>query len=362
MSLQLILHRRWPLDPKLIAAWTDLFRSCPTATPFQSPAWQTAWWEQLAGRRQPLTVLGYEGDDLIGVLPLSMTPGPWRAVRAAGSGVSDYLGSLVLPQFEDAFAEELAAVLPKILGIDLIDLHQLREGHPLLNAFGGGRKYEQAKCCVLSLPDSYEEYLGSLSKSLRYDARSVDRGEYKTGEAKIELTQGAEDIQKGLDTFFELHHRRWKKRGLPGAFAMRRTRDFHRRFAQLAENESMIRLSLLKLHNKPVGAIYALRAGQSYYFYQSGFLPEFKSLCPGTVLVAHTIRLAIDEGASTFDFLRGDEPYKHRWKPQRVLTNYRLLIPSRGARGSFGRAWNDMAHKVELGIRKRLEGRGLVKG
>jgi len=33
----------------------------------------------------------------------------------------------------------------------------------------------------------------------------------------------------------------------------------------------------------------------------------------GRALVGRAIELAVDEGASCFDFLRGAEPYKYRW-------------------------------------------------
>ena len=76
--------------------------------------------------------------------------------------------------------------------------------------------------------------------------------------------------------------------------------------------------------------------------------------------MAHTIRRAIDEGKTSFDFLRGDEPYKRRWKPQHVLKNYRLITPAKGLMGQLGSAWNGVGGRVETRIRARLEGRSLL--
>ena len=66
------------------------------------------------------------------------------------------------------------------------------------------------------------------------------------------------------------------------------------------------------------------------YYYQAGFDPNNGSISPGTFLVAHTIRKAIEEGSKHFDFMRGDEPYKRRWKPQHVHRNLRLIASANG--------------------------------
>ena len=49
--------------------------------------------------------------------------------------------------------------------------------------------------------------------------------------------------------------------------------------------------------------------------YNSGFDPARAALAPGIVLLAHVIRDAIERGVPTFDFLRGEEPYKYGFGP-----------------------------------------------
>ena len=68
--------------------------------------------------------------------------------------------------------------------------------------------------------------------------------------------------------------------------------------------------------------LYCFNHGGKGYYYQGGFEPQLARYSPGTVLTAHAIRDAIDRGASEFDFLRGDEPYKHNLGglPSEVVT------------------------------------------
>jgi CelD/BcsL family acetyltransferase involved in cellulose biosynthesis len=130
-------------------------------------------------------------------------------------------------------------------------------------------------------------------------------------------------------------------------------------WARLSIERGWLWLSILRLEGEPIGAIYAMALGETCYFYQAGFDPSKGSISPGTLLVAATIRRAIEEGKTKFDFLRGDEPYKRRWKPQHEYKNVRLVAPM-DARGRLGVRWIEAASRVEMKVRERLEGKGLV--
>ena len=62
-----------------------------------------------------------------------------------------------------------------------------------------------------------------------------------------------------------------------------------------------------------VFASLGFHAGPRVYFYNAGSRPEARELSPGVVGVAWYLRALIDAGCRTFDFLRGDEPYKYTW-------------------------------------------------
>lgn len=352
-----MLHTRVHEGPEwveeLLPHWSELFEHSDLATPFQSPEWVGAWWEVYGSTKQPHVLSVWDGKDLAALWPLYRTRGGWRALRPIGLGSSDYLHPLIRRQSPVDVWGKLREGLESA-PVDLIDLHQVR------GDFGAevlpGKKVEQATCLVLDLPSTYDEYLKTLSKSLRYDVRRIERD---TADRFRLRSCDETGTDAALDVFFEAHRSRWKKRGLPGAFVGKRSERFHRLWAAKAAPKGMLWLSVLEVDGKPAGAIYAMRAGSSCFFYQSGFDPSVASLSPGTLLVAQTIRRAIEEGLTTFDFLRGDEPYKRRWKPQHERLNYRLISRTEGARGKAAEKWNHWAWRVESRIRKRLEGRGL---
>src|SRR5205823_1558429 len=126
-------------------------------------------------------------------------------------------------------------------------------------------------------------------------------------------TAAKDDLDGGMEALFRLHQRRWRGRGLPGQFASGRVRAFHREVAQQCATRGWLRLHTLRLDGRIQAVLYCFHYGGGGYYYLGGFEPELARYSPGTVLTAHAIRSAIDEGAREFDFVRGDEPYKYVW-------------------------------------------------
>ena len=329
--------------------WDDLLLAAPTATPFSTREWISTWWKFYGTGRKPLAVEVREGKDLVGLFPLSISSGPWRTLRAMGTGPSDYLHPLAREGFETTLATALAPALRELKGVDLIDLHGIREDQPLSSI----STHDQARCLVLDLPPTYDAFLASLGKSLRYDVRRLDNSPFKEGKATIQNYPPG-DLAEGMDVLLELHRARWRAKRLPGAFVGRLV-PFQRAWTAEAAARGWLWLSVLRVEGTPIGALYAMTVGKQVFYYQAGFAPTEGSISPGTLLVAHTIRRAIEEGKSRFDFLRGDEDYKRRWKPQNAFVDRRAVI-ALNARGKVGAAWIEQASKIEAMIREKLEG------
>lgn len=352
LRVRAVTSPHWPSE--LEAPWRALADQDPLATPFQTWEWQSLWWRHFGKGKHPLILVVEDESGLAGLMPLYLTRGTWRAVRPVGHGASDYLHPISRQGAEREVAAALEQWLDSQTGHDLLDLHQVRDVRALQPP---GERFSQAQCLVLELPKTFDEYLATLSKSLRYDVKRLDKMVFKEGQATVVETD-ASNVEWAMDAFFELHKARWQRRGLPGAFVGRRIQAFHRDWAATAQRMGWLWLSTLVLEGRPVGSIYAMRFGKACYFYQAGFDPAAKALSPGTLLVAHTIRRAIAEGLEEFDFLRGDEPYKRRWKPQREHANLRTLS-ARTPRGEIALRWNLMGSRIEAKVRERLEGKGL---
>jgi CelD/BcsL family acetyltransferase involved in cellulose biosynthesis len=343
-------------EPSLVAEWRELLADSVFATPFQTPAWTKAWWWHFGGRREPYWLAFNEGDDLVGLYPLYKSNSPWRTIRPIGTGQSDYLHPLARNGYQRGVFAALVSHLAGLKDVDLVDLHQLREG--VSPAAGEHEPEVQADCLVLDLPASYDDYLKGLSKSLRFDCRRLDKEPFKGGSARI-VDVEPPDTSRATEALFSLHSKRWRSRWQPGAFSTRRLRRFHTEVTESLARDGNLRMSVLESGGAPVGVIYGMKVADSRFFYQCGFDPALKALSPGTLLVADSISKAIAEGCTKFDFMRGDEPYKRRWNPQHSFQNLRYILPLNSGLGTVGRAFNHAGSKIEERVRARLEGRGL---
>ncbi len=335
---------------RLESEWRELVRDSDTATPFQTFAWNETYFKHYAAKKRVEIVTVRDGNDLVGVAPIVHCSGAWQTIRPLGVGPSDYLHPLARTGYEQDVALVLRHFIQDLPHVDLIDWHQVRETRDLAR---GQSVVPQTSCLVVDLPTTYEAFIAAQGKNLRYDLRKAFKPPFTTGEASI-----VEVGPEGFELFVDMHKQRWRKRGLPGAFVGRALR-FHREWVHRCAEEGMLRFSSLLLGGETVASLYAMKLGKATYYYQAGVLVQPGSLSPGLMLLGHTARRAIDEGCQVFDFMRGDEKYKQRWKPHRVYENVRIIQPLTAA-GRAGARFNTWGGKVEGRVRARLEGKGLL--
>lgn len=300
-------------------AWWDLWRRCPGATPFQSPAWLLPWVRCF--KPAEVWTLAVSGEQGLAALAPFFTPAEASSARKLlllGTGNTDYLDVLIAPEHRpDALAAILRSVRERRPDWDICELHQLRAASPLWEFDRPGdemlrRSTTRDVCPVLELPDG----AGSLEDCLppeqwrkwRYYQRRAERA----GTVMIE-TARAENWEELFDALLRLHQARWGARELPGVLADNAVQAFHRAVAAALLAEGMLRLSALRLDGRIIAAFYGMCHARRTYYYLGGFDPQFKKLSPGMLVVGQAIDAALREGCVEFDFLRGAEPYKYAW-------------------------------------------------
>jgi CelD/BcsL family acetyltransferase involved in cellulose biosynthesis len=90
---------------------------------------------------------------------------------------------------------------------------------------------------------------------------------------------------------------------------------------------------VLRLNDEIAAVMYGFLYNRRFYFYQHGFDDRYSRHSIGLVLMALTIRAAIDEGADAFDLLWGTEGYKSLWaREARTLRRIHLFPPHAAGR------------------------------
>ena len=153
--------------------------------------------------------------------------------------------------------------------------------------------------------------MGTLSRNARSQIGRKLRGLERLHDVRYRRTLREEELEADMERFFALHEDRRESRGT--FLASPRARAFHMDFALSALRAGWLRLWFLDVDDDSIAAWYGWLIGGRYQYYQAGFDPAWARHSPGLLLLSHTIRSAIEEGADHYDLLLGDELYKTRF-------------------------------------------------
>jgi len=318
--------------------WNALLESSASDCVFLTHEWLSTWWKHLAqGRLRVLTAL--DRGNLIGILPVAERPAQVtkmmpRVLQFLGSGAigSDYLDVIAMKGREDevvaAFADHLHS-----RGL-MLQFSQLRGENSLASVLANHleeRAWTVAKtklnvCPYIDLRGhTWASYLTTLGPNIRKNINRYLRNLPNTFDMRVDCVQTPAEARRALDVSIELHKKRWDTTRLSEAFNSASVISFHQEFAQLAAQRGWLRLLILWLDGTAASSLYGLRYGPTFYFYQSGFDPVYSKHSVGVATMGLAIKTAIEEGASEYDFLHGNEEYKFHWA-QKVRDLNRLEL------------------------------------
>jgi CelD/BcsL family acetyltransferase involved in cellulose biosynthesis len=142
------------------------------------------------------------------------------------------------------------------------------------------------------------------------------------------LADDPERLREDMETLLSLHQARWQA---DSAALAGRSAAFHHEFAALALQRRWLRLWLAEVEGRAVAAWYGFRFAGAEWYYQAGRDPAWDRSSVGLVLLAHTLREAINDGLREYKLLRGGEAFKYRFASgdAPVVT----LAVARGPRG-----------------------------
>lgn len=301
--------------------WVELLRNSAFPAPFLLPAWQMNCLKMMPRSKKTEIFSLREKNVFTGIAFLMEERYlHFRRVRFAGTGSVDYLGFACRRGSEEKFFREFFLHCSQKGGNFVFDLQQMPEGTPLEQITETAKQhgfyvrcFPQDVCPVLSLPDTVELYFKSLSQNQRKTLKRLGNKLNKNFRASFRRVETAEELEFALSHFFRLHRIRWMMRGLPGMMYAPKIRGFHRAACHALLDEGLLRFYWLTLNDEVAAALYGFAWNNVFYFYLSGFHPRHSSYGIGTLLFYECIQRAIEEGLTSFDFMRGQEEYKYRF-------------------------------------------------
>lgn len=294
-------------DPARIAAdWDAVARA--SGNVFATREFLDLWRQRLTGHQKLLVTSCRDTStgQTVGILPLyRWRRQPLSVVRFLGHGAGDVLGPICAP----ADAERIARLLPLALEPEA---PRLFVGERLPAATGraipGARRVAAEGNPTITLAGlDWDGYLSTRSANFRQQLRRKERRlEQQFGLRYRALAPNR--FEQDFEALVRLHAARW---GRESSFLAKL--EFHRAFARIAHERGWLRLWFAEAADAPVAAWYGFCfAGRMSYF-QAGRDPAWQGPSVGLVLLAHTIREAIAEGAEEYRLLRGAEAYKYRF-------------------------------------------------
>ncbi|MFF6863323.1 GNAT family N-acetyltransferase [Streptomyces ardesiacus] len=316
----------------LAPEWGRLYGRCAAATPFQSHAWLHSWWRSYGPPGRLRVVLARVGRELVAAAPLMLVRRPVPALVPLGGAISDY-GDVLLDDGRgpDA-ATALAAGLAAAARTALVDLREVRPGAAAERVYAcwRGPRHRLADSLCLELPAlPLDELVARLPAA---KARQRVRAQLRRLDALGVKSRPVlpDEADTAVRRLLELHRLQWRGRQVTGEHLRPRFREHLVRAAGPMVRSGDAVVTEFRMDDEVVAVDMTLlsRGLAGGYLYGAHPLLRERKADVAVMLLDACAGYARAPGRSTLSLLRGDEPYKHRWRPDPV-PNQRLLLTRR---------------------------------
>ncbi len=334
------------LPAALVGDWNRLAGDMP----LRRWEWLAPWWQCYRAENDQLCLLVVrdEMERVVGLAPWYLTRSflDGRALRFLGDNeiCTDYQTLLAEPQHADSV---VAAVGDWLLHEgrgqwDTLDWRGKLAVDPLLEplaarlvaAGGAARQRPLESAWRVEFPATWQEFTtGALSRKRREKLRALDRKFVQSGRAKLQTLASADELDKYLSIWQDLHQTRRAELGQAGCFAHPTFKIYHREVMREMLACDLLQMHYLELDGTPAASMYCLRGEGGIFQYQSGMDVTREQAQPGWLCQLLAMRASLEHGAAFWDFLRGDEAYKASWgAAPRSLVQQRIAAPRHTAR------------------------------
>lgn len=297
---------------QLSGDWDLLWRADPGREIFQSFAWARAWWRTFGNAVSLRCSAVFEGERLIGIVPLVTDDG---ALMFLGGKHADY-GDILCEQgrTEEVF-EAVIEDLLQIRGWKECCLHNLKVDGRIFKHLSKLPKRLRRQLQIIPSNPSRTILLNDNRDSLsvllgKNHTRRRLKKLGKSGTLTFRHIETKAETEQQLAEFFR-HQRR--RRALAGkANASSQLCALERNLIDELDPQEL-RFGVLELNGRPLAWHISFQLGGKLLFYQQTFDVDAWDYSPGEVLIHELLRYAQENRLQEVDFGRGDEPFKNRF-------------------------------------------------
>ncbi len=359
-------------------AWDRLALEAPQNLPAISSAWATAFFEhQLQASETWRCFFAYDGDDLVGILPVVITPNRLLGLKRP---------RLQTPHNSHAYSVDFvlargreSEIIPRLLSaLDRVEplryclgLIRLPDTSPTLSVLENGvagtsvvKEYD-GMGSYIRVEGSFDEYRSALSSNFKNNLRKAKNKISRLPDVKTVFLSGAEATAKGLQLFLEVEASGWKGQGGSAILMSSSLSAFYGKIVERLAELGWLEWHFLQTQGKVIAGQFAAKMGSTLIVMKIGYDESYGWCSPGNYLFEHTVERAFASGDTDEIDCLTDMPWHRNWKMKQRDYHNLWIYPRRPIPlifGAFGRRIKNALRKTP-GLRPLYHGlRGSAKG
>jgi len=329
--------------------WNDLALKAPQQVPMLSYAWVASYLEhQLEPGESWLCVLALDDNQLIGVLPVIITPSKilWlnRPVLRTPSNLHTFcVDFLVEPGLEAVIIPLLLSALQKsIRGWSTLKLLRIRDNSPTLTVLDRGiprvfvTKDVGGRGAYLTTTGDIEEFKAGLGWNFRKNLRKCNNRLERLGDFRWWSDDGSTSLTERFRSFIDLEASGWKGRA---GTAIKMNDDLMKFYSALVTRlaeAGWLNWQFLEIDGRPIAASLGVKFGRAFCGFKLGFDEELAKSSPGTVLFEKLIENCFADNKIDEVNLISDASWFNDWQVQYRSYFDVCLYPARPLPVLFG--------------------------
>jgi CelD/BcsL family acetyltransferase involved in cellulose biosynthesis len=323
----------------LKADWNKLLSKSLDNNPFLTYEWLTTWWKFFGQEKKLKIFVAKNQGQIVLIAPQMRTDYDRLGVNIlkksefVASPNSDY-HTFILTNFDESqkIMKKLIKDIYEVQNSDVIIFGEVPEtsytAKLLQNIQIEGYTIDHSVCSpcpYIELPSDPKTFLQTLGSNMRHNLKKCEADATEKFHVNFINYKEMGSIENAMKAFFALHQRRQTSEGREGYFSSRNNEQFHVEIAKKFAEKDYLALFFLTFNDVPVSSVYCYEYNNKLYAYLCGFDPEYAEYRPGYLVFKKAIEYGINKGLKEFDFMRGSEEYKTRWKAT-VRNNYEYRV------------------------------------
>lgn len=343
---------------QLKTAWETVYSADPHAHIFVSWVWLRGWFEMTPYTWLVLAVRTDDTSPYVAFFPLTIRTlrifgfSLIRVLSMGGRPLAYYTGFVCLPEYEEEAMTALAMYVQQEMRWDSFRLEDMldRRLDTFLERFPC-KEFDiwhsdgMPSLCI-PLPGSWDSYLQKfLSSRTRKNLRRALQG--IEGRAGLCMTSTQTDtVDRDIGVLLTLWQQRWGPKPMA---------PWHRCLLRRLFENGCLFLNVLWNGTVPVAALAGIidHHKKTFYGYIICHDEKYARLSPGTALVGHSIRYAIENGLKAYDFLVGADNHKLSFGAKQRNTQI-AIIARKSLRSTVANSLLNLIEQVGDSLKKVL--------